>query len=77
MLSPGIILDNTHNYGIVKTETLIGFGPNRNSFMNMSTSEPFEWLFTHGDFGRSFTGKNYAYIHSKFETFNAMTMKTI
>ncbi|RVE43866.1 hypothetical protein evm_011482 [Chilo suppressalis] len=52
--SRGLILDNTSNYGIVKTETLLRFGPKNGDYVNntFNSSEPLDWIFTHGNFGQ-------------------------
>lgn len=56
--SRGLILENTNNYGIVKTETLIGFGPNRDSYVRqINSTEPLQWIFAHENFApRSLKG---------------------
>lgn len=59
--SRGLILDNTNNYGIVKTEAVFGFGPLNNSNYvndNINSTKPLEWIFGSEDFhGRSLQGK--------------------
>ncbi|KAL4708547.1 hypothetical protein ACJJTC_014155 [Scirpophaga incertulas] len=57
--SRGLILDNTNNYGIVKTETLFGFAPKSDNYVNstFNSTEPIQWIFTRGNFGaRSLPG---------------------
>ncbi|KAL0811316.1 hypothetical protein ABMA28_009730 [Loxostege sticticalis] len=51
--SRGLIIDNTSNYGIVKTETVFGFGPKSDNYVNntFNTTEPLEWIFSQGNFG--------------------------
>ncbi|XP_053619737.1 uncharacterized protein LOC128680539 [Plodia interpunctella] len=72
--SRGIILDNTNNYGIVKTETVFGFGPtNKDSFVEerFNRSEPLEWFITHGNFeARSLSGE------TESKTLNKKAIKT-
>lgn len=59
--SRGLILDNTNNYGIVKTEAVFGFGPLNNSNYvndNINSTKPLEWILTSEDFHeRSLQGK--------------------
>ncbi|XP_063834685.1 uncharacterized protein LOC135083872 [Ostrinia nubilalis] len=52
--SRGLIIDNASNYGIVKTETVFGFGPNSDNYVNstFNSTEPLEWIFTRGNFGQ-------------------------
>lgn len=58
--SRGLILDNANNYGIVKTETVFGFGPtNHDNYANESfnSTEPLEWIIARGNFApRSLQG---------------------
>lgn len=58
--SRGLILDKANNYGIVKTETVFGFGPtSHGNYMNDSynSTEPLEWIITRGNFApRSLQG---------------------
>lgn len=61
--SRGLILDNSsNNYGIVKTETVFGFGPrdNQNYINNgFNSTESLEWILSHGNFSpRSLKGMN-------------------
>ncbi|KAI8423203.1 hypothetical protein MSG28_014242 [Choristoneura fumiferana] len=50
----GLILDNSNNYGIVKTETVFGFVPPNHTFVNenINDTEPVEWVFKPGSFER-------------------------
>lgn len=50
----GLILDNSNNYGIVKTETVFGFVPPNHTFVdeNINNTEPVEWVFKPGSFER-------------------------
>ncbi|XP_072935133.1 uncharacterized protein [Epargyreus clarus] len=47
--SSGIILDNNH-IGIVKTQTVFGFAPNRDNFDTFNSTEPLEWILSNGHF---------------------------
>ncbi|PZC78357.1 hypothetical protein B5X24_HaOG202263 [Helicoverpa armigera] len=58
--SRGLILDNSNNYGIVKTETLFGFAPNgHDNYVDggFNNTEPLEWIIASSNFApRSLSG---------------------
>lgn len=64
--SRGLILDNANNYGIVKTETVFGFGANSaDNYVdgNFNSTEPLEWIIASSNFApRSLQGNNF-YIY--------------
>lgn len=53
--SRGMILENNNNYGIVKTETLFGFGPSSRS-VGYNRSDPVEWILAPVNMERSLKG---------------------
>lgn len=58
--SRGLILDNTSNYGIVKTETVFGFAPSsHDGYMDggFNATEPVQWIIANSNFApRSLQG---------------------
>ncbi|KAH9644670.1 hypothetical protein HF086_011839 [Spodoptera exigua] len=51
--SRGLILDNTSNYGIVKTETVFGFAPNSHDGYvdgGFNSTEPVQWIIANSNF---------------------------
>uniref|UniRef100_A0A2H1V0Y6 SFRICE_001828 n=1 Tax=Spodoptera frugiperda TaxID=7108 RepID=A0A2H1V0Y6_SPOFR len=51
--SRGLILDNTSNYGIVKTETVFGFAPtSHDGYMDggFNATEPVQWIIANSNF---------------------------
>ncbi|KAI8423202.1 hypothetical protein MSG28_014242 [Choristoneura fumiferana] len=69
----GLILDNSNNYGIVKTETVFGFVPPNHTFVNenINDTEPVEWVFKPGSFERrSLQGSSRALATSAEKTKN-------